>query len=181
MNMLKINTETEYKCLVTHTEFQRLLKIYKDDSIKIKQTNIYYCDQLNKINELEAMLRNRLYSNSNTLTFKVWQDSELLEFEMDDVDISNELFLDALAKYDVFPPFEEVAEMLTIRRLIDLPEAQLCLDENHYCGATDYEIEFELKEKGDYLNIFIDILAQVSITYEPNPLSKYQRAIKAAT
>jgi len=176
--MLKQNVEIEYKCLVTLDQYQRLLAIFHNDFVTIEQTNTYYCDYQNKINELNAMLRNRVFSTYNTLTFKIWENDNLLEFEIDNTDLSNKELLTLLAKYNIYSPFCKVAEMLTIRRLISLPEAELCLDENHYNDQIDYEIEYELKQSGDYLENFKSILTKADIIYNPNFISKYHRAIK---
>ncbi len=177
--MLRENTEIEYKCLVSENEYLRLLKYYEKRFEEIKQVNIYYTDLLQNLSNQEAILRQRLYDTTSVLGFKIKVADKLLEYESAGATLDNPEFLEILAKYDIRPPFIKIGELLTVRRLIDFENAELCLDENHYNDIVDYEIEYELKNQNADLSTFITLLKKVNIPYQANPLSKYQRLLSS--
>jgi len=175
--MLQRNTEREYKCLVSSDEYWRLVDYYQNDYRLRTQVNQYYCDQQRRLTAYQAVLRLRNYPDSSVLTFKIKEGEDLIEYEKPEAFLTDPEFLDLLAKYQIFPPFEEIGSLTTFRRLIDLPQAELCLDENHYSGIIDYEIEYELTTPVEDLASFVALLKKVDIVYQPNSLSKYQRLL----
>jgi len=177
--MLRENTEIEYKCLVSEIEYLSLLKHYTNQYQQIKQVNVYYRDFLNNLSNKQAIIRQRLLDDSSVLGFKIKVADKLLEYEIDSESLDNPGLLKVLSSYDIYPPFVKVGELLTIRRLIDLENAELCLDENHYNNIVDFEIEYELKNQKDDLSTFIDLLKSVDIIYQANHLSKYQRLLQS--
>jgi len=179
LDSVRHNIEIENKCLITRLEYEKICAFYHDRSETIKQINVYYDDENQRVQALKAVLRDRILTDGNTLTFKIEIDDKLHEFEKNDCRLDDEEFLDLLAGYRVFPPFYKQGEMTTYRRLIELPYADLCLDENHYNDLIDYEIEYEIKSDKTCLNDFIDLLKKVDIIYRPNSLSKYQRFLRS--
>ena len=175
--MVLQNTELEYKCLVTANEYSNMLKLYANQYKKIRQLNCYYCDRNREILKQQAVLRRRITAYSTQITFKIKRAEELLEYEKDVYDFYDPDFLEILAGFDIFPPFTEISRLETMRRLVDLPEAELCMDENHYQGITDYEIEYELKSPVGSPDSFIAILKKADILYQPNNISKFQRSL----
>ena len=176
---LRHNIETEFKCLVTKIQYDRLYSLYIDKLINKQHTNIYYSDSQGRINELRAVLRNRVDESGNTLTFKIEKEAALHEYEKDNGDLYDTEILALLAEYQIFPPFIKQGEMTTYRRLVELPAADLCLDENHYNGLIDYEIEYELREATGDLAAFVALLKNADIEYQANPLSKYRRFLRS--
>ena len=137
---------------------------------------IYYCDKNKIVLKNHATLRQRFINDSCYLTLKIIVDNDLLEYEKLGKNLSDKEFLQILNKHGIQPPFMKIGEMVTIRRQIELPTALLCLDENHYNNSVDYEIEYELTSEIDTFDLFIDILEKADIIYQPNLISKYQRA-----
>lgn len=179
LDNLRRNIETEYKCLVTKKQYEKICDFYRDRAQLRRQKNVYYVDVKKQLIELNAVLRNRIYDEGNTLTFKIRIEDKLHEFEKDDCLLNDREFLAVLADYRIYPPFIELGELITTRRLVELPDAELCLDENRYNGKTDYEIEYELKNEKTNLDDFIALLKEVGIRYRPNSLSKYQRTVRS--
>ena len=178
---LKSNREIEYKCLCSAFQYQALLALYQHQYQEITQTNIYYIDQARRLKQLQASLRERRIGTSRLITLKIHRQNQLWEYEKAAETLEDPEILELLANYDIYPPFIRQAELLTVRRLVELPTAELCLDENHYYGITDYEIEYELKYPHDGLADFLLILKKADITYRANRLSKHQRALRAST
>ena len=176
--MITTHPEIEYKCLINEYQYRQLLAFYHGKYQETEQLNLYYQDQNGMIEQYHAVLRKRIIGDSTLLTFKIPDGNDLLEIEMVSDDLLNPEFLTALSHYQIYPPFTKVAKLLTIRRKVDLPDAELCIDENHYGGIVDYEVEYELKQHQAGLPDFIAILAKAGITYQANSLSKYQRALK---
>ncbi len=170
--------ETEHKCLLTKKHYQKLLEFYKYEYQEITQKNIYFIDQKNMITTNKAVLRIRKINNDSTITFKIKRDGKLFEYEKNTDDLLDLDLLEVLATYNIIPPFTETANLTTIRRLINLPKGELCLDENHYNNQIDYEVEYEEKESHDGLSILKSILQENNINYQENTTSKFQRATK---
>lgn len=54
----------------------------------------------------------------------------------------------------------------TIRRITQLENAELSLDETHFPKHTDYEIEYEYRKDHDGISVFNQILERAGLQYE---------------
>jgi len=179
--MIGHGVEREYKQLVTEEQFTIIRDSYRQISAKMSYETIYYSDQNMQALKAQAVLRLRLLSGGTLLTFKIKTTNQLQEYEKADTDFKDPEVINLLAQYGLFPPFIEIAKTSTIRYLVELPKAELCIDQTIYSeDYCDYEIEYELKAAHDAeaaLAEFINILSKFAVSYQPNPLSKFQRAL----
>ncbi|MFV0255313.1 MAG: CYTH domain-containing protein [Erysipelotrichaceae bacterium] len=174
--MIIENLEIEYKCLVSLSDYQKIVNHFASEIKTITQINTYYQDLDNNISKLKGTLRKREFSNTSIFTLKIPSKKGLLEYEVETTDIENEELNKLLNKYQLSQPLKVIGQLKTIRRKVILAQGELCLDENHYNNKIDYEIEYECTEKHDGKKAFITILKELDINYTENLISKYLRA-----
>jgi len=172
---MKTNIETEYKCLINQQQFNDLIDFYSTTSKIFEQTNVYYQDLNGIIIQRKAVFRQRIMDNSSIITFKIKLNDQLHEYDFDTIDINDDEVTNHLQQFGIHPPFIKVGTLKTIRHQIDLGNADLCIDENHYNNIVDYEIEYEIKKQHDGTTILKHILIQHGIPFIENHVSKYQR------
>ena len=187
--------EKEYKNLLTKEQYEALKEEFQSIFTKdITQTNQYYdCHQ--QLENNRSALRIRLIDGQKTgeITLKLPQsDCEVIE-------ITEELPTEQLqwwVEEDIFllPTSIKLAleeqgielsnisptATLTTHRLEGIlkPGYLLVLDESHYAGQTDYEIEMEVEDLEEGKEIFLEILNRHGITPQ-KPISKIRRALQA--
>lgn len=172
---MKTNIETEYKCLINQQQFQELIDFYSDKSEIIEQVNVYYQDINGIITQRKAVFRQRIMGHTSIITFKIKINDQLHEYDFDTADINDNEVVDHLQQFGIHPPFMKVGTLRTIRHLIDLGNADLCIDENQYNNIVDYEIEYEIKKPHDGKTALSEILLHHGIPFIENHVSKYQR------
>lgn len=175
--MLNRNLEVEYKTLITKKQHDFLLDYFLGNYQIIEQTNVYYADTHNQLSNLKASLRIRTIANYSVMTLKIPTADGLQEYEIETDDINSSPVKELLSSFGVNAPIVEITSLKTIRKLVTLEQADLCIDENHYNGIVDYELEYECTKKHDGLSCFKDLLSKVNINYQENKQSKYLRAI----
>ena len=172
--------EKEFKNLLTKEQYTSLVEEYKDVFTKdVTQTNSYY-DYEGLLQEHKMALRIRIVEGreNGEITLKIPQSSlEILEFtEVLPIDILNQYNND---KQFMLPPSIRKAlkkeglslqtvmqtALLTTHRLEGaLSENEwLVLDESHYNGKTDYEMEMEVRSLELCEPVFLGILAKYNI------------------
>ena len=187
--------EKEYKNLLTKEQYEALKEEFQSIFTKdITQTNQYYdCHQ--QLENNRSALRIRLIDGQKTgeITLKLPQsDCEVIE-------ITEELHTEQLqwwVEEDIFllPTSIKLAleeqgielsnisptATLTTHRLEGMlsPGCLLVLDESHYAGQTDYEIEMEVEDLEAGKEVFLEILNRHGIT-PLKPISKIRRALQA--
>ncbi len=187
--------EKEYKNLLSKEQYEALKEEFQSIFTKdITQTNQYYdCHQ--QLENNRSALRIRLIEGEQTgeITLKIPQsDCEVIE-------ITEELPIEQLQWWieeDIFllPTSIKLAleeqgielsnisptATLTTHRLEGLlkPGCLLVLDESHYAGQTDYEIEMEVEDLEEGKQIFLEILNRHNITPQKT-ISKIRRALLA--
>ena len=187
--------EKEYKNLLTKEQYEALKEEFQSIFTKdITQTNQYYdCHQ--QLENNRSALRIRLIDGQKTgeVTLKLPQS----DFEV--IEITEELPTEQLqwwVEEDIFllPTSIKLAleeqgielsnisptATLTTHRLEGMlsPGCLLVLDESHYAGQTDYEIEMEVEDLEVGKEVFLEILNRHGITPQ-KPISKIRRALLA--
>lgn len=177
-------TEIEFKNLLTETEYHSLLKDYDLTQKDIKkQTNIYFDTPDGQLRQQKKGLRIRLLPNQVELTLKVPQKDDYTYLEITDylttfqkelplikqVFTSKSNVLDYL-KQNHFPVdlLEEIGSLTTYRAELQLTPAHLLvLDESHYGGIKDFELEMEVLETQEGSLFFTQFLSQHNLPVRP--------------
>ena len=185
--------EKEFKNLLTKEQYTSLVEDYKDVFTKdVTQTNSYY-DYKGLLQEHKMALRIRIVEGKDTgeITLKIPQSSlEVLEFtEVLPVDILNQYNNDkqftlpssiqkALEKEGISLQSVMQTALLTTHRLEGaLSENEwLVLDESHYNGKFDFEMEMEVRSLELGEPVFLGILAKYNIERRQAE-SKIKRAL----
>ena len=172
--------EKEFKNLLTKEQYTSLVEDYKDVFTKdVTQTNSYY-DYKGLLQEHKMALRIRIVEGKETgeITLKIPQSSlEVLEFtEVLPVDILNQYnnnkqftlppsIQKALEKEGISLQSVMQTALLTTHRLEGaLSENEwLVLDESHYNGNIDFEMEMEVRSLELGEPVFLGILAKYNI------------------
>lgn len=185
--------EKEFKNLLSKEQYDALVNDYKEVFTKdVTQTNSYY-DYEGLLQEHKMALRIRIVEGKDTgeITLKIPQSSlEVLEFTEELlVDILNQYNNDkqfmlplsiqkALDKEGISIQTVMQTALLTTHRLEGaLSENEwLVLDESHYNGNIDYEMEMEVRSLELGEPVFLGILAKYNIKRRQAE-SKIKRAL----
>ena len=185
--------EKEFKNLLTKEQYDALVNDYKEVFTKdVTQTNSYY-DYEGLLQEHKMALRIRIVEGKETgeITLKIPQSSlEVLEYtEVLPVDILNAYNHDK--RFTLPTTLQEALEdkgitiqtvnqtaLLTTHRLEGaLSENEwLVLDESHYNGKVDFEMEMEVRSLELGEPVFLGILAKYNIERRQAE-SKIKRAL----
>ena len=159
--------EKEFKNLLSKEQYDALVNDYKEVFTKdVTQTNSYY-DYEGLLHEHKMALRIRIVEGKETgeITLKIPQSSlEVLEYtEVLPVDILN--------------AYNQTALLTTHRLEGALSENEwLVLDESHYNGKVDFEMEMEVRSLELGEPVFLGILAKYNIERRQAE-SKIKRAL----
>ena len=185
--------EKEFKNLLTKEQYDALANDYKEVFTKdVTQTNSYY-DYEGLLQEHKMALRIRIVEGKETgeITLKIPQSSlEVLEYtEVLPVDILNAYNHDkqfmlptslqeALEDNGITIQTVNQTALLTTHRLEGaLSENEwLVLDESHYNGNIDFEMEMEVRSLELGEPVFLGILAKYNIV-KRQAESKIKRAL----
>jgi uncharacterized protein YjbK len=168
--------EIEFKNILTYEEFLRLIHDFGVKKTAFKeQTNYYFDTNDFQLKSHDSALRVRLKNNSYTLTLKQQFKEHILETHQS---LSNEMF-SQIINGQTLPdgkvtevirilniPVSEIhhlGELTTYRVEIPYQNGLLVLDENHYLGKIDYEIEYESTDYKEGEKIFLDLLKSKNI------------------
>jgi len=181
--------EIEAKALIKKEEYEKLLKLF-DSTDSYCQTN-YYIDNDESLLKKEGIaLRIREKENTLQMTLKTPLSQGLLEknetlkpaeFEAFKKGIfpANDLkrFLTML---DVNVSTLTIITSLTTKRLdIQYEGGLLSIDENHYSGHIDYEVELEYNNEADAERLLEELLTKNGIPFALNKKTKVARALAA--
>lgn len=176
--------EIEFKNLLTKMEYLHLLEITNLTKKDIhEQTNIYFDTIDGKLKRKKQGLRIRILPQKIEFTLKVPQKNNYTYLEITDIldayDLKKSLYeqiipsksevLNYLAKENIFiTDLKKIGELTTKRAEKKLDEnTLLVLDESHYYGAIDYEIEMEVLDSTMGQKTFEDFLAKNNIPIRP--------------
>ncbi|ANX12064.1 hypothetical protein ABE41_008595 [Fictibacillus arsenicus] len=168
--------EIEFKNLLTYEEFLQLISAFEVQKSDFnEQTNYYFDTEDFQLKNHKSALRIRYKKNTYTLTLKQQFDKHILETHQT---IDNDIFPKVLSGMPL--PEGEVTE--EIRKLkidtseikflgelttnrVELPyrEGLLVLDENHYLGKIDYELEYESADYKKGQQNFLELLESKNI------------------
>ena len=176
--------EIEYKNLLTKLEYQNLLEITNLNKKNIhEQTNIYFDTKNGILKEKRQGLRIRLLPQKIEFTLKVPQKNSYTYLEITDIlnvfdldksleeqiDLSKSEVLNYLANENIFvTDLKEIGSLTTKRAEKKLDQKTLLvLDESHYYGVTDYELEMEVLDSTIGQKTFENFLAENNIPVRP--------------
>jgi uncharacterized protein YjbK len=173
---MNTNLEIEYKTLLTEEQFNHISLDFIEVPA-IKQINFYY--QYTDVNKPIAA-RIRQINQTFELTFKIKQTKGRLEvnFEVygnDSNVFDREDIRSFLIENDYTQAFISLGELTSYRRLIKEDHGDLCIDENHYLGKIDYELEYEVThdEKLAYAR-YLELVEKYHLSNE-KAKTKYHR------
>lgn len=176
--------EIEYKNLLTKLEYQNLLETTNLTKENIhEQTNIYFDTKNGILKEKRQGLRIRLLPLKIEFTLKVPQKNSYTYLEITDIlnvfdldksleeqiDLSKSEVLNYLAHENIFvTDLKEIGSLTTKRAEKKLDQKTLLvLDESHYYGVTDYELEMEVLDSAIGQKTFDNFLAENNIPVRP--------------
>lgn len=182
--------EIEYKALLSKEAFAYFLEKEFKDAKVITQTNEYFVDAKQHLKEHLCSLRVRHLDGTYEFTLKEPKGFSKLEFNQMlspseyQALLSHQPFassvLDELATLDIhLEDLSSFTTLTTYRYEKPYLGGVLCIDESHYSGITDYEIEYEAENEKDGKTIFEVLLKQVNQSYTSNCQGKMRRAFLA--
>ena len=175
------NLEIEYKMLLCVDVFNQLMNDFKGHTYS--QTN-YYLTSI-ELSALRYSLRIREKEGYYEMTLKIPEKNGRLEHNLE---ITKE---DLVMIQNGEMPDNEITRLLsnnlslikqsysltTIRRDVPFDSGMLSLDENHYNGITDYELEFEVSDEEKGLKQFEELCQTYHLQYKRNCASKIARVL----
>jgi uncharacterized protein YjbK len=182
--------EIEAKALVKKEDYEKLASLYYEYP-SYTQTN-YYIDNANSLLRKEGIaLRVREKMGLYEMTCKAPLSQGLLEkncpWSKDTFNQFKEknLFPDGdikrfLTMLDIDVSTLKIKTSLTTKR-IDVPYegGKLSIDENHYSGHVDYEVELEYNNEADAERLLEDLFQKNGIPFVLNKKTKVTRALEA--
>lgn len=181
------NYPVEFKTLLTHEEYSRILSKYKDSKRDV-QTNYYFDTERFSLKAIDSSLRVRSRDN-NQLTFRRKKGYAMQEY-VEEITFEQ---LEEIRKTGVLPQSALAQEVKTvigdqkIENFMSLSTDRICvqygngiiyLDKNSYLGLVDYELLFEAKNQYDGKKEFLALLADLQIKYKKSE-KKIKRAYTA--
>ena len=166
--------EIEFKTMLTKEEHDRLLQFFADIS-PISQTNHYIDSDQQSIRHAHMAFNH----HEAELTLKIPQEVGALELnqnltpeETENILQNNEFptgeILETLLQKEI--PIQDLkilGSLETIRYEKEDEIGLLALDESHYLGKTDFELEVEVEDFEKGKENFLDFLKQHKIDYKP--------------
>lgn len=171
-----IETEIEFKNLITSNQFKQIRDSLFIDITPFYQTNFYIDTEDLQIRKNILMLRIRELEDRFVLTLKVpneahviteyhqiTDESVLEKTNIDESDLGADI-INVLKERNIDTNTLKIQGQLeTIRYERTYKNGLLVLDESQYFGETDYELEFEAKNVSDGKVVFNEILDHYDI------------------
>lgn len=170
--------EIEFKTMLTQAEHRALLP-YFEGLEPVRQTN-YYLDTADfSLRQARVALRIRTFSDRAELTLKIPQQVGNYEYNLQLSQAEYQAILDQTAFPDgeikeilqskgIAPQaIRSLGSLTTIRHEKHTPIGLMALDESHYLGKTDYELELEVQDADQGQADFQAFLAQEQLEYKP--------------
>ena len=173
--MPKARIEKEAKMLLSEEEFAALCSLR--DFAVTTQINHYYQGNAN------CAVRIREFPDSGKLLFTLKEripgGHREYEKEIPENNFLDPYVQEVLQQFGLDEPLY-LGDLLTVRHLYRGKSGEICLDEDHYLGITDYEFEFELydADSGSYEEGFA-FLKEAGLNYRENRISKLKRFLDA--
>lgn len=171
-----IETEIEFKNLITSNQFKQIRDSLFIDITPFYQTNFYIDTEDLQIRKNILMLRIRELEDRFVLTLKVpnevhviteyhqiLDESVLEKTNIDESDLGADI-INVLKERNIDTNTLKIQGQLeTIRYERTYKNGLLVLDESQYFGETDYELEYEAKNVSDGKVVFNEILDHYDI------------------
>ena len=139
--------------------------------------NVYYDPKEEKVIINYPQLK-RIELDDDERIYSPYTEVEY-EYEVDGEDSFPKEIIDKLNEYGVdYECLVETSRLTTFRNEYKLENGVLCLDENHYYGNVDYEVECESSTLEKAKKIVKNLLDKNGISYQESKLSKVARANK---
>ena len=168
--------EIEFKNLLAYEEFLQLIDAFEVRKSDFnEQTNYYFDTEDFQLKDHKSALRIRFKKNTYTLTLKQQFEEHILETHqtIDKNRFSNVLtgmplpqgeVTEVLGKLKIdTAEIKFLGELTTNRVELPYQEGLLVLDENHYLGKIDYELEYESADYKKGQQIFLELLKSKNI------------------
>lgn len=167
--------EIEYKAMLTKEQFDAIFAVYPFPNEPVVQTNHYFETDDFALKEANAALRIRDMSGAYVVTLKQAKTDHVLETHdtitaeefsdwVDDKIIYPPAINKALTKLNIHAADLHYAGALTTKRYtFEKDKVHYCLDESHYAGIRDYELEIEESTFGSAGDIFQKIMREFAI------------------
>jgi uncharacterized protein YjbK len=168
--------EIEFKNILTYEEFLRLIYDFNiQKSAFIEQTNYYFDTDDFQLKNQKSALRIRYKNGGYTLTLKQQYDQHILETHqtIDNTQFPKVLAGNPLPEGEVTevlrklhietPEIKYLGELTTNRVELPYRDDLLVLDENHYLGKIDYELEYESADYNKGQQKFLELLESKKI------------------
>lgn len=171
-----IETEIEFKNLITSEEFKEIRDSLFIDIVPFYQTNFYIDTEDLAIRENILMLRIRELEDRFVLTLKVPDEQHIItEYHhiLDDEVIARAKINESDLSADIINVLKDKGidttslsiqgSLETIRYERTYKNGILVLDESHYFNVTDYELEYEASSVKEGKDVFQEILDNFDI------------------
>ncbi|ERJ11559.1 CYTH domain-containing protein [Haloplasma contractile] len=181
------NLEIEFKNLLTHEEYNRLIDFFDlTESDLFKQVNIYFDTKEHSLKKLGCALRVRIKENVYELTLKqpnsvgLMETSDYLNEDQFNAFVNTGLLhmgsvMRALQNLGVTECLNVTAELTTYRYETPYNIGLLVLDRSSYYDVIDHELEFEVQDYDEGKKAFHQLLNKFNI-----PLRKTTNKISRA-
>ncbi len=181
--------EIEAKALVGKADYLKLVGLFPE-SVPYEQTNYYIDNDDSLLKEEGISLRIRRKGGALMMTLKTPLSQGLLE---KNEDLTEQEFGEFekgtfpendlkrfLTMLDIDPSSLKIITSLTTKRVdVKYKEGLLSIDENHYSGQTDYEVELEYNNEAEAEKLLRELLEENGIPYVLNKKTKVSRALAA--
>lgn len=186
--------EIEYKTLLTPKEFERLSRKFSTVPL-VNQTNYYFETEDFDLKKAKCSLRIRTTLEKAELTLKLPQPigniEHNLELTLDQAQAildNQRLPLNSVTQLIVDQGIElerikNIGQLTTNRRELALPIGLMALDENHYAGRKDYELELEVQDHVQGLKDFRRFLREhrIRFKYAKSKVARFSQTLTPKT
>lgn len=182
--------EQEYKTLISQDQYKEIKAFLKDNypTQTIIQHNAYYDRPDQALKEAKAAFRLRNFSNSSEWTLKQarteLESLEISQANPSPLEVKTEIPAQAIQETAILQFFQDHAikledlrltyQMLTKRLVVQLDQAEICLDLTQFGNFEDYELELEFSSDSG-AKIWNNLLKQFRIRPQV-PQKKIARA-----
>lgn len=179
--------EIEFKTLLTQDEYDMLVEKFKNKKIDL-QTNHYFDTPRFSLKAHDASLRIR-ERDGLELTLKKKRGYAFQEYTLT-IDLETFKFIKETGTLPDNEIKTEVSALIGTQKLVNFmslsteriyfpyQNGALFIDKSHYCGMTDYELEYEAKSYHSGKKEFIDLINEFGIQYKKSE-KKIKRAYNA--
>ncbi|EKN68828.1 hypothetical protein BABA_12276 [Neobacillus bataviensis LMG 21833] len=170
------NIEIEFKNMLTHIEYERLLKAFNIDKSQIFSQENHYFDTVDfALKSTGAALRIRKKADAFEMTLKQPAAVGLLETnqKISENQACNSIKLGKLPSGEIqqliedqkisFSKIQYFGLLTTNRAEVEYKNGLLVLDHSSYLTKEDYELEYEVENYSEGLKVFKELLAQFMI------------------